>query len=281
MLIKSFSDDWKWWIWNYVKSEKNKENLFVILLNHGFEYDLISQELGHYPNNPRTVLRRETQKVLDNNDPCYIYPLYKPLADNPLVHRVENNFIEIYEYENFLSAEECNTFVSKIGENLQRSTVTNPDADKNVRTSSTAFLRIGDYEPTKILNDKMHAFMRWPVQCGEEPQGQRYEIGQEFKQHCDWFDTQSTYNVSHLEKGQRTWTLMVYLNDVDEGGGTKFTKLDMEFKPKMGKAVIWNNLLPNNKGNAWSEHWGMPVIRGQKNIITKWFRELNPDATNK
>ena len=78
MLIKSFSDDWKWWIWNYVKSEKNKENLFVILLNHGFEYDLISQELGYYPTNARTIKRRDSQKALDNNDPCYIFPLYKP-----------------------------------------------------------------------------------------------------------------------------------------------------------------------------------------------------------
>jgi prolyl 4-hydroxylase len=280
MLIKSFSDDWKWWIWNYVKSEKNKENLFVILLNHGFEYDLISQELGYYPTNARTIKRRDSQKALDNNDPCYIFPLYKPLSDNPLVHRIENNFLEIYECDNFLNTEECDTFVAKIGENLQRSTVTNPEADQNVRTSSTAFLRIGDYEPTRVLNDKMHAFMRWPMQCAEEPQGQRYEIGQEFKQHCDWFDTQSAYNVSHLEKGQRTWTLMVYLNDVDEGGGTRFTKLDMEFKPRKGKAVIWNNLLPNMKGNAWSEHWGMPVVRGQKNIITKWFRELNPMSIN-
>lgn len=281
MLIKSFSDDWKWWIWNYVKAEKNKEDLFVILLNHGFEYDLISQELSYYPTDAKTISRRERQKVLDNKDQCYIYPLYKPLSDNPLMDRVENNYAEIYECEYFLSAEECQVFIDRIGSTLTKSTVTNPDADQNVRTSSTSFLRVNDFHPTKMLNEKMHELMKLPISCGEEPQGQRYDVGQEFKQHCDWFDSNGTYNVSHLERGQRTWTFMIYLNDVEEGGGTRFTKLNLEFKPQQGKAVIWNNLLPDGKPNAWTEHWGMPVLKGQKNIITKWFREVNPMLVNK
>ena len=32
--------------------------------------------------------------------------------------------------------------------------------------------------------------------------------------------------------GQRLWTALCYLNDVEEGGETRFTKLNIAVKPK-------------------------------------------------
>lgn len=273
MLLKSFSDDWKWWIWNYVKAEKNKENLFVILLNHGFEWDLIARELNFMPKSLRTLLRRQDQKVLDNDDPSYVFPLYKPLADNPKAHRLDNNLVELYLVDDFLSEEDCDFFADKIKSNLIRSTVTNPEADPNVRTSRTSYLRLHECEKTRSFNQYAHDFLKIPLSQAEEPQGQVYDVGQEFKPHNDWFDVNSPYNKVHLDKGQRTWTFMIYLNTCEKGGGTRFTKINKEFLPKKGMAVFWNNLLPNKQGNPYTEHWGMPVEAGQKIIITKWFRE--------
>lgn len=279
MLLKSFSDDWKWWIWNYVKSENNKENLFVILLNHGFAWDTIAAELGYMPANLKTLLRRQEQKILDNDEKSYVHPLYKPLADNPKAHKLDNNFIELYTVENFMSDEECDFFTNKIKSSLIKSTVTNPEADADVRTSRTSFLRIMECERTRSFNQYIHDFLKVPLNCAEEPQGQVYQVGQEFKPHNDWFDPNSVYNQVHLDKGQRTWTFMVYLNQVDKGGGTRFTRINTEFTPKKGMAVIWNNILPNKQGNPYTEHWGMPVEAGEKIIITKWFREH--DGQNK
>ena len=65
----------------------------------------------------------------------------------------------------------------------------------------------------------------------------------------------------------------------EEGGETKFTKLNMQIKPKRGKVVVWNNIDKDLKGNWYSEHWGKPVIRGEKYIITKWFREHDGTKT--
>ena len=51
--------------------------------------------------------------------------------------------------------------------------------------------------------------------------------------------------------GQRTWTTMIYLNDVKEGGETYFKHLKLKVKPKEGMLLAWNNLyrngFPNNK----------------------------------
>lgn len=37
-------------------------------------------------------------------------------------------------------------------------------------------------------------------------------------------------------------------------------------------ALLWNNLHPDGTANPATRHCGEPVIRGTKNIITKWFR---------
>jgi len=34
-------------------------------------------------------------------------------------------------------------------------------------------------------------------------------------------------------------TAYLYLNDVEAGGGTKFTKLDLTVMPKLGRALFW------------------------------------------
>ena len=50
---------------------------------------------------------------------------------------------------------------------------------------------------------------------GEGLQGQWYEVGEEFKQH---FDYDSGPSKALEDIGQRTWTFMLFLNDVEEGG---------------------------------------------------------------
>jgi prolyl 4-hydroxylase len=39
-------------------------------------------------------------------------------------------------------------------------------------------------------------------------------------------------------------------------------------------ALIWNNLNPDGTPNFATRHCGEAVTRGQKVIITKWFRVL-------
>ena len=65
---------------------------------------------------------------------------------------------------------------------------------------------------------------------------------------------------------------MVYLNDVLEGGATRFTRIDHAVKPKASMALLWNNLKPDGTPNELTMHCGEPVVRGHKIIITKWFR---------
>lgn len=72
--------------------------------------------------------------------------------------------------------------------------------------------------------------------------------------------------------GQRVGTLILYLADVEEGGATYLPTLDMAVHPRRGMA-LWFDYCDNGKTDPRSLHGGTPIIRGEKWIATKWFRE--------
>ncbi len=112
----------------------------------------------------------------------------------------------------------------------------------------------------------------WPY--SEAIQGQKYETGQEFRSHTDYFDASTpSFAANTGDRGQRTWTFMVYLNDVAAGGATRFPHLDRRFRPRQGSALIWNNLDAGGQPIPATLHHGMKPLRGEKYVLTKWFRE--------
>ena len=65
---------------------------------------------------------------------------------------------------------------------------------------------------------------------------------------------------------------MVYLHEPEGGGETQFPELGVKVEPRLGRAVLWNNLHASGEGNYATQHRSLPVTRGTKTIITKWFR---------
>ena len=65
---------------------------------------------------------------------------------------------------------------------------------------------------------------------------------------------------------------MIYLNEDVVGGETKFHNLDLKFTPKIGTAIVWQNMV-DGIPTPDSLHEGCDVIDGSKYIITIWVRE--------
>jgi prolyl 4-hydroxylase len=179
---------------------------------------------------------------------------------------------DIIEIEDFLSSEECEYFIKQIELNNQPSSVSENYGYSitSFRTSSTSNLNPND---GKILDLKkrISEYLSVPINKGESLQGQRYQPGQYFKAHNDFFYG-SSYQTECLYSGNRTHTFMIYLNDVEEGGETAFINLNKKVKPKMGKAVVWANM-HNGETNDRFLHEGCEVKKGIKYIITSWWRE--------
>ena len=181
--------------------------------------------------------------------------------------------LEIFSIPNFLDQEMCDWIMDLIDKNAVPSKIVDYSGDDYFRTSSTCNLDHKD-PVVRSLNGYIHAAAGIAQMFGEPLQGQRYFVGEEFKAHTDYFNVDLPGFQEHCGvHGQRTWTMMIYLNETAQGGETYFGNIDQLFTPQVGTMVAWNNVGQDGMPNPYSLHHGMPVIEGSKYIITKWFRE--------
>jgi prolyl 4-hydroxylase len=179
---------------------------------------------------------------------------------------------------NLLSDEECAAMIAYGETRLERSPVV---ADGNGgmqvhahRTSRGAMLQRGETELVARIEARLAALTNWPVERGEGLQVLRYEKGNEYRPHFDWFDPALPGPRKHLERGgQRVATIVMYLSDVEQGGGTTFPKIGLEVQPRKGGAVFFLNTDAYGSPEQQSLHAGEPVEKGLKFIATKWLRE--------
>jgi prolyl 4-hydroxylase len=180
--------------------------------------------------------------------------------------------LEIWVAKGFFPDEECEALIERIEADLKPSRLLAEDPDPEFRTSQTCNLSAAD-PVVALIEGRISSFLGIEPAFGETLQGQRYAIGQQFKPHHDFFYTDQPYWPSQEAcGGQRTWTAMGFLNDVEAGGQTFFERAGVKITPKRGNLVIWNNLDLAGEPNTYSLHQGMPVEAGVKYIVTKWYR---------
>ena len=194
------------------------------------------------------------------------------LAGDPAIYTVPTDKAEIFAIGDFLNADECERLRIMIDEVARPSSLHEVDYASGFRTSFS-----GDLDPddsfVRGIARRIDDVLGIDPTFGEPIQGQRYLPGQQFKPHNDWFYTSEKYWA--LEKargGQRSWTAMVYLNEVEEGGDTHFTHVGMKIQPKSGVLMIWNNAHRDGTPNVDTMHAGSPVVSGAKYVITRWYR---------
>lgn len=205
----------------------------------------------------------------------------RPAADNPAarlaatpdVQRLPTRELELFIVRNFLDEPACAELIRLIDEQRRPSEIADDVGVANFRTSETCDLDWRDPIVAEV-DRKLGELLGLPLGASEPIQGQRYAPGQEFKPHTDTFEPGGyDYLVHTAETGQRTWTAMVYLNEPEDGGATRFKMIGKTIQPERGKLLAWNNLLADGRPNPATLHQGMKVRRGTKYILTKWFRE--------
>ena len=181
--------------------------------------------------------------------------------------------VQLYIGDNFLGTDACRMLCEKIDAGCYPSPLYEKDKYEGVRTSHSCNLDAHDPLVSQV-DGHIAAALDLDRAFGEPLQGQRYEVGQCFKEHSDFFYVDQPYWAEYEPHGgQRTWTAMIYLNEPEAGGATRFKLLDFEVEPKLGRILIWNNMALDGSPNPWTLHEGMPVERGSKYIVTKWYRE--------
>jgi prolyl 4-hydroxylase len=181
--------------------------------------------------------------------------------------------VQFYHHADFLDAGQCDRLIALIDQDRRPSTLLSDRAGAGYRTSDSCDLDRWDPQ-VRAIDESIARLLGIDPRNGETMQGQRYAPGQQFRVHHDYFHETEKY-WADMERcgGQRTWTAMIYLNDVAEGGATWFPQAGIRVAPRRGLLLTWNNMQPDGSPNERTLHEGMPVVEGVKYIVTKWFRE--------
>lgn len=203
-------------------------------------------------------------------------PLYVDAGDRRVAVLASLRLPRVVVLGGLLSDAECEALIEAARPRLSRSlTVVTQTGGHEVnpdRTSQGMFFERGETELVARIEARIARLLNWPLENGEGLQILHYVAGAEYKPHYDYFDPDQP-GTAHITArgGQRVGTVVMYLNEPEQGGGTSFPDVGLEVAPKRGNAVFFSYERPHPSTRTL--HGGSPVLAGEKWIATKWLRQ--------
>ncbi len=201
--------------------------------------------------------------ALDPHGAPTVQPSLELLSQSPKVAIIRHLF----------TPAECAHVVTLAKPLLIPSVVVDPTTGRQtphpIRTSDGAVL--GPIQMDLVieaLNRRIAAVTGTRVEQGEPLAVLRYAAGQQYRLHHDCLPG---------EDNQRAMTLIAYLSDGFEGGATHFPAINAGIRGNPGDAIMFANTLADGQVDQRSQHAGLPVMRGEKWVCTRWIRSRDFD----
>eukprot|EP01082_Thalassiosira_pseudonana_P015143 g14489.t1 g14489 contig9:1946719-1947659(+) len=182
----------------------------------------------------------------------------------------EDNFPWVITLENFVSSTEMETLM-EWGSHFGYDRSQAGDTISETRTSSQAWCFNDCYDDpiVKGLRQRIHEVTGIPEKNYEALQLLHYDEGQFYKPHDDFIR-------KHVVQGHgpRLLTFFMYFNEVEEGGGTRFPKLNnLTIQPRPGRVLIWPSVLDEEpyQMDGRTEHEALEVVKGEKYAANAWI----------
>jgi len=193
----------------------------------------------------------------------------------------------LYTIDNFLTDKECKFIINVSKENLTLAGVSRMDNETKPepgeyrgRTNSSYWMPLDKYPETLKIAKKVAKQIKCNYKHFESFQVIHYNETEEYQYHYDAYDIneKEKYETFCDKRGNRLRTVLIYLNDVEEGGGTGFDSLDeyevpIQVQAKKGRMVVFTNVNDDGTVNKKARHAGLPVIKGEKWAFNLWLRE--------
>ncbi|MBB3228924.1 prolyl 4-hydroxylase [Luteibacter sp. Sphag1AF] len=271
--------DWQRWIVEAVAGGSAPAQLLATMRENGFDPAVARQAIADVvfggpapmslPTSPAAHRPRSSRlaasHVVDAGD-----------REARVLIRIDRPVIAVLD--NVLDPAECAALCAMASARLARSAVVAPGSGSNtvmdIRTSEGAYFHRSENELIQRIDARAAAIMRLSEEHGEGLQVMRYGVGGEYMPHYDFFAPDEKGSERHLKNGgQRVSTLIMYLNDADDGGETIFPHIGFRYIPRRGQALYFEYASDAGELDSYSLHGGAPVRRGEKWIVTKWMRE--------
>lgn len=274
--------EWETWLATNVGRGCSMESIIESMLQAGFE---------------RHIAQAAVQKAVSGTESDTLQPSTlatpsgytydpSPVADGNVIHAHDRDVgvlmrcerPQIMVFRDVLSSAECAEIIERSRHRLKRSTIVDPETGREDvirnRTSEGIWFQRGEDEFIERLDRRIACLMNWPVENGEGLQVLHYNTGGEYRPHFDYFPpTQAGSGAHTASSGQRVATLIVYLNDVPNGGETIFPAAGISVSATQGCALYFRYLNGLRQLDPLTLHGGTPVLTGDKWIMTKWVRE--------
>ena len=276
-----FSPEWQDWIHTNIQRGCTLQSLIEVLVANQFDPLLAAGEVAKINRRLLAAVPSSAQQQV-----AYVYEPSRIEAGNSLaltdrIVRVVTRLAkpEIVVLADFLGAEECEELIRQSRAKIGPSTVVNPRtgtfdviAD---RSSFGTYFTLEENDLISALDRRIERLTKLPLANGEGIQILHYPVGGEYKAHFDYFPPSDPGSAPHLAHGgQRVATLVMYLNDVEEGGETYFPDAGgLGVVPRMGSAVYFAYCNSLGQVDSATLHGGAPVRAGEKWIATKWIRQ--------
>jgi hypothetical protein len=199
-------------------------------------------------------------------------PEPRPLSEDP----------RVWVFEGVAGPAVCDWLIAQTKSRLQPATVYTVAgglAVSQARSNSFAQLSVADADlVTLALRERLAACARLEVMHMDSPQVLHYAVGQEFVPHVDFFDPAiESQALEVATSGQRVATGLLYLNDEGlEGGETDFPRLGFKHRGRKGDALVFFNVDAAGQPDRKTLHAGLPPTRGEKWVLSQWFRDRAP-----
>lgn len=174
----------------------------------------------------------------------------------------------VYEIDGFLNAAECRQLMASARPLLHRSQAKGRGQTTPRRTSFSCALAQADAAAAPVV-ERVAKLTGVAAAFQELPQVARYTSSQRYSEHHDGADPSTASGREFLEDGgQRICTVLIYLNDVAEGGGTHFPLLELTARPKQGRALVFFPGFANGELDTDMVHCAQPAVD------TKWVSQV-------
>eukprot|EP00759_Apiculatamorpha_spiralis_P059216 PhF_6_TR9744/c0_g1_i2/m.15010/K00472/P4HA; prolyl 4-hydroxylase len=176
------------------------------------------------------------------------------------------------------SPEQCDRLLNLAKSYLEKSRVVShneAEAVGSYRTSSGMFItqpdQVNDPANQRIRNVAA-SVAGVPLENIEATQILEYKPGQYYHPHMDYFARDFPEHL--MRGGQRIATVLVWLNDCPQGGGTHFPIPDVRVPPKKGDAILFYDVDIRGVEDPASTHEGEPPAAGySKYVAVMWIRQ--------
>lgn len=261
-----FDASWKQWIRTNIANKCDKDGIFKILLDEGYDYQAIKREMNYEPSVPPFMLANPL-KSSQNSEHSPVQATFKASERFlPNAVALDKSSPEAYQVSGFLEPEECEMLQAAILQALAPLTFSQESAVRTKQYFGQCGLSHSNVPVVHDINQRICRYIGIHPSYSESLVGLRLQPGQTLTDLVDYFDDDD-------EQDQRTMSVVISLTKGTDDGYLSFPTAPLSQHFSQGDALAWNNLTREGTPNPSARYTLSGSSKGPQTFLIKRFTQ--------